>query len=380
MASQDQFRPPLASVSFTALSVAALATVFFAFDTDAHAGAVPEGLSPFDEVNDRIARLKLPESLLAALGTPLSVSDLEKTAEILKAHEVWMQTVLEEYRWTMRYDAADEVKYDQLTRAHKELQATLADIEAHKVELAEIEALERKLLPAGADPEALRLRIDGLLESMQFAHLREVRENLTQIYTAAHQVSYLQTHGYVWVGGVAKPIEEVFGIKFAQSNEAEVPRRPVRAFFEFFRVMNRETGWYPLVTEGHTGDLDNPTSGKHESIEHKDGRALDIIPKEAAMTPDKVYKLLLASRDNEYFRILYEPGTQARALALIDEWSARATKEGHFDSQSEAKTWFMKHIGHGKYTTGEHFHIVGKAGLGVAIDPNGPKTQTLAAR
>lgn len=379
MASYDQFRPPVLSVSLTALGVAAFAALF-AFDMDAHAGEVPEGLSPFDEVNDRIARLGIPESLLAALGAPLTVGDLEKTAEILRTHDAWMRAVLDEYRWTMLYDAADRARYDQLKLAHEELQATLADIEAHKAELAKIEALEAKLLRAGTPPEVIRLRIDGLLEQHKLAHLREVRENLTQIYTAAHQVAYLETHGYVWVGGVAKPIEEVYGITFAQSDETKVPRRPARAFFEFFKVMNKETGWYPLVTEGHTGDPDRPTSGQHESQAHKDGRALDIIPRGAPMEPEKVYKTLIGAKGNEYFKILYEPGTQARAHVLIKEWAQRATREGHFETLSEAEAWFKSHIGHGKYTTGEHFHVVGQTGLGQYVDPEGPKRTTIAAR
>jgi hypothetical protein len=379
MASYDQIPRPLASMSLAAFGVVALAALF-AFDMEAHAGGVAEGLSPFDEVNERILRLKLPESLLAVLDAPLSVGDLEKTADILRAHDAWMQDVLEEYRWTMLYDDTDKAVYEQLLKAHEELQATLADIDAKKIELAKIDALEEKLLRAGVEPEVVRFRIDGLLEHHKIAHLREVRENLTQLYTAAHQMSYLQTHGYVWVGGVAKPIEEVFGIKFAQSDETQVPRRPARAFFEFFKVMNKETGWYPLVTEGHTGDPERPTSGQHESQAHKDGRALDIIPRGAPMEPEKVYRTLIGSKGNEYFKILYEPGSQARAQALIAEWSRRATEEGHFKSLSEAETWFKSHIGHGKYTTGEHFHVVGETGLGKYVDPEGPKRTTVAAR
>ncbi|MCL9972392.1 MAG: hypothetical protein NBV63_03245, partial [Candidatus Pacebacteria bacterium] len=158
MASYDQFRPPVASISFAALGVAACAALF-AFDIDAHAGEVPEGLSPFDEVNDRVARLGIPESLLAALGAPLTVGDLEKTAEILRTHDAWMRAVLDEYRWTMLYDAADKARYDQLKIAHEELQATLADIEAHKAEFAKIEVLEQKLLDV-VDPKVLKIRID----------------------------------------------------------------------------------------------------------------------------------------------------------------------------------------------------------------------------
>lgn len=367
--------------------------VFLCFDTEhALAEEASPRVSPYPEVDKRIAQVDIPKSVLAADGPMLTVPDIERTATELRRHEAWVQQVIEEYKWVMTTDPAAKEYYQKLCEAQAELHETLAAVDAKEGELREIFALQEKLIRAGADRDFVAARIDMLLEQKHISHLREVRANLAQVYTAAHQMSFLGTNGYVWVDGAPKSIADIFGFDFLQDNERNIPRRPARAFYEFFRVMNKETGWYPLFTEGHTGDAAHPTSySGHVSSEHKTGVAADIIPRSGSITDDGAYRILMGGKDNEYFRIRFEPGSDAAAKRLIDSFSARAVQDGHFKTVEAAHAWFHDRISHSsavfdehgrqvKGTTGQHFHVVGLGGLGAPLDPNGPPKSLIASR
>lgn len=368
-------------------------------------------VSPYPEVDKRIAGLDIPESIVHKYGPVLTIEDINRISAELRAHQEWVDKVVDEYKWVMTTDSGGVEQYKKLLQAQVELKETLADLQAQSAEIAKIAALQEKLVqpiefqPSGNpyldenrkhilidQQNAAKARIDKLLEGLGIDHLRDVKGNMTEVYTAAHQLSLVGTHGNVWVDGASRPFSSVFGVEFFQSNEDQIPRRPARAFFEFRNVMRETTGWDPMITEGHTGDPNNATSYKgHVSLEHKTGEAADIIPHGATVSDDGAYKLLMGSKGNEYFRIKFEPGSEAEVQRLINQFSERAVKEGKFLDEQSARAWFSKHIDHypGRFdpvtqkqisgTTGLHFHVVALGGLGHDIDPNGP-AKVIASR
>jgi hypothetical protein len=359
---------------------ALLLAVAFSFDADEAVASEPvPKVSPYPEVDKRIADLDFPESILEKYGPHLSVEDMVKLEQELRTHKEWVDKVVDEYKWVMTTDSSGVEQYQKLLQAQAELEETLADLKAQSAGLAKIEKLRLQLLGAGAELPVINARIDGLLEHLKIDHLRDVKGNMTEVYTAAHQLSLVGTHGNVWVDGAARSFTEVFGVRFANADEVQIPRRASRAFYEFYQTMRDATGQDPIIVEGHTGDLDRPTSGKHESYEHKVGTAADIVPADFSMTDDKVYKILMESKDNPYYRIKYEPGSSGEVTAFIDTFSSQAVTDGHFETEAEARKWFTSHLGHYTFTSGRHFHVVALGGLGHDIDPNGP-AKVIASR
>ncbi len=359
-----------------------LGAAFLCFNVDsADAFEVEEypKVSPYPEVDKRIADLDIPESIVRELGPALTVEDIARITAQLKEHQEWVDKVVDEYKWVMTTDSSGVEQYKKLLQAQAELNETLADLKAQSAELAKIEKLRLQLLGAGAELPVINARIDGLLEHLKIDHLRHVKGNLAEVYTAAHQLSLVGTHGNVWVDGAARSIAEIFGVRFANADEVQIPRRASRAFYEFYQTMRDTTGQDPIIVEGHTGDLDRPTSGKHESYEHKVGTAADIVPADFSMTDDKVYQILMDSKDNPYYRIKYEPGSSGEVTAFINTFSSQAVADGHFKTEAEARKWFTEHLGHYKFTSGRHFHVVALGGLGHDIDPNGP-AKVIASR
>lgn len=340
-------------------------------------------------VDERIERLNIPASILSENGPGLTVGDIDRLAAELHRHDVWIQQVIDEYKWSMTTDSDAEQKYHTLLKAQAELKETLASIDEHRTTLLEIAELEaqttaavqttdaehelkterdtRRALISQQGRDFVSRRIDSLIEELRIKHLRDVRGNLTEIYSAAHAISLLEERSLVFAGGVVKPIDSVYGIDFTGSDETKLPRRTARSVYEFFQD---NPGMRMVVTEGHTGDPSRPVSYNIEarSAGHKYGYAFDVDFLYAE-TPKDVYTVLRNSEGDPRYVVEYHVKTAAECERVRAGVIKAALEDNKTLAEAQQLAGQVKNYG---WVTGGHMHVVSTGKLGQPLDPNGP--------
>ena len=343
-------------------------------------GGPPE--TPPETDLEKVARERMPWSFIPDFfedveGAALSASSLSEMEHVITSHITWMDQVIAEYEHLMMTDGEYSIKeLERLKAARTELLYLLSDTRDQESELNEAIRSFDRALSGGADPEWVAAQCRMLMQDPKFAHVSSFSEGLKEFYMAAHKISLLEERGIVWVDGVTRPIDDVYGIDFTSSKETQIPRRTARAMFEFFQDNpNADL----VVTEGHTGDPSNPTSYKgHKSAGHRFGYSFDV-DFQSGETHKNIYDVLKNGEDDPTYDVRYEVKTAAERGRVIAGVVKCAMEDGM--SREEAQAFAERNIKAFPQVTGGHFHVEATGRIGSTIDPRGPMAgSALASR
>lgn len=320
----------------------------------------------FEKISARVARLELPSFFLGAEGSTLTSANLTRTHAIIREHISWMDAIITEYEYSMMTDGNQSVyELKVLKESRNELLHLVDEIEDSDSQLNRAIQVLEETKRAGTEDARLASLTRELFRNEDLRHVFSTQGNLKNFYVAAHKISLLQEHGIVWVGGAPRNIDEVWGVRFTSDDEKNIPRRTARAMYEFFK-----DNWNAnlVTTEGHTGNLDRPTSyGGHKSAGHRFGYAFDVDCLHAE-TPQDVYNVLKAS--NAYYEVRYEVNNESERRRMIHGVITCAVKDGM--SYDRAMYLAESRIRAFSNVTGGHFHVESTGRLGISINPDGP--------